>query len=89
MQSLLQVWYVGVAVFGFLRWSRDGTTRISLLSWRGHIAGIAGILASLMIRAGKVGSIARESPGSSGAWRAGISRPRRPPAKLRRAIAFS
>jgi hypothetical protein len=26
---------------------------------------------------------------SSGAWRAGMSRPRRPPAKLRRAIAFS
>ena len=34
MQSLLQVWYVGVAVFGFLRWSHEGTTRISLLSWR-------------------------------------------------------
>ncbi len=31
MQSVLQVWYVGVAVFGFLRWSHDGTTRISLL----------------------------------------------------------
>jgi nicotinamide mononucleotide transporter len=28
MQSLLQVWYVGVAVFGFLRWSHEGTTRI-------------------------------------------------------------
>ena len=27
MQSLLQVWYVGVAVFGFLRWSHEGTTR--------------------------------------------------------------
>jgi nicotinamide mononucleotide transporter len=38
MQSLLQVWYVGVAVFGFLRWSRDGTMPISLLSWRGHVA---------------------------------------------------
>jgi nicotinamide riboside transporter PnuC len=38
MQSLLQVWYVGVAVFGFLRWSHEGTTRISLLSWRGHVA---------------------------------------------------
>jgi nicotinamide mononucleotide transporter len=44
MQSLLQVWYVGVAVFGFLRWSRQGTTRISLLSWRGHVAGIAASL---------------------------------------------
>jgi nicotinamide mononucleotide transporter len=44
MQSLLQVWYVGVAVFGFLRWSNDGATRISLLSWRGHVAGIAGSL---------------------------------------------
>jgi nicotinamide mononucleotide transporter len=46
MQSLLQVWYVGVAVFGFLRWSRDGRTRtrISLLSWRGHVAGIAASL---------------------------------------------
>src|SRR6516162_4065140 len=39
IQSLLQVWYVGVAVFGFLRWSHEGTTRISLLSWRGHAAG--------------------------------------------------
>ena len=44
MQSLLQVWYVGVAVFGFLRWSHEGTTRISLLSWRGHVAGIAASL---------------------------------------------
>jgi nicotinamide mononucleotide transporter len=44
MQSLLQVWYVGVAVFGFLRWSREGTTWISLLSWRGHVAGIAASL---------------------------------------------
>ena len=44
MQSLLQVWYVGVAVFGFLRWSHQGTTRISLLSWRGHVAGIAASL---------------------------------------------
>ncbi len=48
MQSLLQVWYVGIAVFGFVRWSREGTTRISLLSWRGHVAGIA---ASLLLAA--------------------------------------
>ena len=48
MQSLLQVWYVGVAVFGFLRWSHEGTMRISLLSWRGHVAGIA---ASLLLAA--------------------------------------
>jgi len=41
MQSLLQVWYVGVAVFGFLRWPREGTMRVSLLPWRGHVAGIA------------------------------------------------
>jgi nicotinamide mononucleotide transporter len=44
MQSLLQVWYVGVAVFGFLRWSHEGTTRVSLLPWRGHVAGIAASL---------------------------------------------
>ena len=44
MQSLLQVWYVGVAVFGFLRWSHEGNTRISLLSWCGHVAGIAASL---------------------------------------------
>ena len=44
MQSLLQVWYVGVAVFGFLRWSHEGTTRISLLSWRGNVAVIAASL---------------------------------------------
>jgi nicotinamide mononucleotide transporter len=41
MQSLLQAWYVGVAVYGFVRWSREVTTRVSLLSWRGHVAGIA------------------------------------------------
>src|SRR5580700_6032337 len=46
MQSLLQAWYVGVAVYGFLRWSREGMTRISLLSWRGHVAGI---VASLLL----------------------------------------
>jgi nicotinamide riboside transporter PnuC len=46
MQSLLQVWYLGVAVFGFLRWSREGMTRISLLSWRGHVAGICRIAAA-------------------------------------------
>jgi len=44
MQSLLQVWYVGVAAFGFLRWSREGKARISLLSWRGHVAGIGASL---------------------------------------------
>ncbi len=44
MQSLLQAWYVGVAVYGFLRWSREVKTRVSLLSWRGHIAGIAASL---------------------------------------------
>jgi nicotinamide mononucleotide transporter len=44
MQSLLQVWYVGVAVFGFMRWSHEGTTRISLLPWRGHVGGIAASL---------------------------------------------
>jgi nicotinamide riboside transporter PnuC len=27
MQSLLQAWYVGVAVYGFLRWSREGSDR--------------------------------------------------------------
>jgi nicotinamide mononucleotide transporter len=46
MQSLLQAWYVGVAVYGFLRWSREVETRVSLLSWRGHIAGIAASLLS-------------------------------------------
>ena len=44
MQSLLQVWFVGVAVYGFLRWSREAATGVSLLSWRGHVAGIAGSL---------------------------------------------
>jgi nicotinamide mononucleotide transporter len=44
MQSLLQAWYVGVAVYGFLRWSREVATRVSLLSWRGHVAGIAASL---------------------------------------------
>ena len=35
MQSLLQVWYVGVAVFGFLRWSHEGTTRdlAAVVAW--------------------------------------------------------
>jgi nicotinamide mononucleotide transporter len=44
MQSLLQAWYVGIAVYGFLYWSREVKTRVSLLSWRGHIAGIAASL---------------------------------------------
>jgi nicotinamide mononucleotide transporter len=44
MQSLLQAWYVGVAVYGFLRWSREVTRGVSLLSWRGHVAGIAASL---------------------------------------------
>jgi nicotinamide mononucleotide transporter len=58
MQSLLQVWYVGVAVFGFLRWSREGTTRVSLLSWRGHVAGIA---ASLLLAAAIARFLAAET----------------------------
>jgi nicotinamide mononucleotide transporter len=58
MQSLLQVWYVGVAVFGFLRWSREGTTRVSLLPWRGHVAGIA---ASLLLAAGIARFLAAET----------------------------
>jgi nicotinamide mononucleotide transporter len=44
MQSLLQAWYVGVAAYGFLRWSREVTRGVSLLSWRGHVAGIAASL---------------------------------------------
>jgi nicotinamide mononucleotide transporter len=58
MQSLLQVWYVGVAVFGFLRWSHEGTVRISLLSWRGHVAGIA---ASLLLAAAIAHFLAAET----------------------------
>lgn len=58
MQSLLQVWYVGVAVFGFLSWSRDGTMRISLFSWRGHVAGIA---ASLLLAAAIARFLAAET----------------------------
>jgi nicotinamide mononucleotide transporter len=50
MQSLLQAWYVGVAVYGFVRWSREVTTRVLLLSWRGHVAGIvASLLAAAAI----------------------------------------
>ena len=58
MQSLLQVWYVGVAVFGFLRWSHEGTMRISLLWWRGHVAGIA---ASLLLAAAIARFLAAET----------------------------
>jgi nicotinamide mononucleotide transporter len=58
MQALLQVWYVGVAVFGFLRWSLPGSLRVSLLSWRGHVAGIA---ASLMLAAAIARLLAAET----------------------------
>lgn len=44
MQSLLQIWYVGIAVFGFLRWSHEAKMRVSLLPWRGHVAAVAGWL---------------------------------------------
>jgi nicotinamide mononucleotide transporter len=49
MQSLLQIWYVGVVVFGFLRWSHGSTPRISLLSWRGHALGVAASLLLAML----------------------------------------
>jgi nicotinamide mononucleotide transporter len=58
MQALLQVWYVGVAVFGFLRWSLPGSLRVSLLSWRGHVAGIA---VSLMLAAAIARLLAAET----------------------------
>ena len=58
MQSLLQAWYVGVAVYGFLRWSREFRTCISLLSWRGHVAGIA---ASLLLAAAIARFLAAET----------------------------
>jgi nicotinamide mononucleotide transporter len=58
MQSLLQVWYVGIAVFGFMRWSREATSRVSLLSWRGHAAGIA---ASLLLAAAIAQFLAAET----------------------------
>lgn len=45
LQALLQVWYVGVAGFGFLRWSHEATARVSLMSWRGHAVGVAASLA--------------------------------------------
>jgi nicotinamide mononucleotide transporter len=62
MQSLLQAWYVGVAVYGFLRWSREVTTRVSLLSWRGHVAGIA---ASLLTAAAIARLLAGETQAAS------------------------
>jgi nicotinamide mononucleotide transporter len=62
MQSLLQAWYVGVAVYGFLRWSREVTTRVSLLSWRGHVAGIA---ASLLTAAAIARFLAGETQAAS------------------------
>jgi hypothetical protein len=74
MQSLLQVWYVGVAVFGFLRWSRDGTTRISLLSWRRHVAGLA---ASLLLAV----AIARFLAAESDSRLAGFSNRKRGPSR--------
>src|SRR5258705_11177557 len=40
MQSLLQVWYVGDAVFAFLPWSHGGTTRLSLLPCGSHGGGM-------------------------------------------------
>jgi nicotinamide mononucleotide transporter len=58
MQSLLQILYVGIAVFGFLRWSHEATNRISLLSWRGHVAGIA---ASLLLAAAIAHFLAAET----------------------------
>jgi nicotinamide mononucleotide transporter len=58
MQSLLQAWYVGVAVYGFLRWSCEFRTCISLLSWRGHVAGIA---ASLLLAAAIARFLAAET----------------------------
>jgi nicotinamide mononucleotide transporter len=62
MQSLLQAWYVGVAVYGFLRWSREVTTRVSVLSWRGHVAGIA---ASLLTAAAIARFLAGETQAAS------------------------
>jgi nicotinamide mononucleotide transporter len=58
MQSLLQVWYVGIAVFGFMSWSHEATSRISLLSWRGHVAGI---VASLVLAAALAHFLAAET----------------------------
>jgi nicotinamide mononucleotide transporter len=58
MQSLLQAWYVGVAVYGFLRWSREATIDVSLLSWRGHVAGIG---ASLLLAAAIARFLAAET----------------------------
>ena len=58
MQSLLQAWYVGVAVYGFLRWSREVTTGVSLLSWSGHVVGIA---ASLLLAAAIARFLATET----------------------------
>jgi nicotinamide mononucleotide transporter len=58
MQSLLQIWYVGIAIFGFMRWSREATSRISLLLWRGHVAGI---VASLVLAAAIAHFLAAET----------------------------
>jgi nicotinamide mononucleotide transporter len=58
MQSLLQAWYVGVAVYGFLRWSREALIDVSLLSWRGHVAGIG---ASLLLAAAIARFLAAET----------------------------
>lgn len=45
MQAGLQVYYVGMSVYGWWHWSRPGTTaRISTWPWRWHALAIGGVL---------------------------------------------
>ncbi|MEP7313332.1 MAG: nicotinamide mononucleotide transporter family protein, partial [Pseudomonadota bacterium] len=50
MQALLQLWYVGMAVYGWRQWSRPQGDRIGTWPARLHAAGIAAaLLLSLLV----------------------------------------
>jgi nicotinamide mononucleotide transporter len=47
MQACLQVYYVGMAVYGFWRWSRDEGKETAVTTWplRAHLIGLVAVLA--------------------------------------------
>ena len=62
MQGLLQVWYVAMSVYGWLRWTAQTDVDVTRLSLKGNLAGLAATVAGSLLLAAVL------SRGTQAAW---------------------
>jgi nicotinamide mononucleotide transporter len=62
MQAALQAWYVAMSVYGWLRWSADSGTAVTVWGWRRQLAGV---MVCLLVSVGVAGWVAQAT---NAAW---------------------